>query len=230
MPPFDDVRVRRAVNLAVDRGLAVRSSGGEERAAASCQLLPPSFPGYRRYCPYEHDLRTARRLVAAAGADGTVVVWTSAWGEPAVRPVVSALRTLGFRVRLTLLPDDTYFDRLHTAGENVQAGFYGWMPNYVSAADFVVPFTCREARSGSANLSRFCDPGVERLAARARDLRATDQAAANAVWARVDRAITDLAPFVPLVNPRAAYFVSARVGNYQVNPTWGVILEQLWVR
>jgi hypothetical protein len=50
VPPFDDVRVRRAVNYAFDRPAFAQLLG--RSAAPTCQILPPNFPSYRRSCPY----------------------------------------------------------------------------------------------------------------------------------------------------------------------------------
>ncbi len=86
-PPFDDVRVRRAVNFAIDRA-AISASYGPGFARPTCQLRPPGTVGFRRYCPYTAapdgtgewkapDLARARRLVAASGTRGmSVTVWT----------------------------------------------------------------------------------------------------------------------------------------------------------
>jgi hypothetical protein len=41
--------------------------------------------------------------------------------------------------------------------------------------------------------------------------------------------VTDRAAWVPLVNPRAIDFLSARVGNYQHHPVLGLIADQLTV-
>ena len=52
VPPFNDVRIRRAVSYAIDRAAVVRALGGLDRARPTCQLLPPNFPGYQPYCPF----------------------------------------------------------------------------------------------------------------------------------------------------------------------------------
>jgi len=45
----------------------------------------------------------------------------------------------------------------------------------------------------------------------------------------VDRKVTDLAFWAPLVN-EGTRFVSARLGNYQFHPQWGILLDQAWVQ
>jgi YVTN family beta-propeller protein len=228
IPPFEDVRVRRALNYAVDRGvLAARFPGATARPA--CQVLPPNFPGYRLYCPYRHDPARAARLVSASGTRGAVVViLTPAIAEHLVSPVVVALRRLGYRARLRVVEDSRY-DPLASPG-SAQAGVIAWVPDYPSAAGVIPPLlSCRSVAAGT-NPSRFCDKGVDRMIERALHLQATDQRAANKLWARVDRMIVDRAPLVPMVTGQDAYFVSARVGNYQHHPLWGLLLDQLWVR
>ena len=60
-------------------------------------------------------------------------------------------------------------------------------------------------------------------------LEATDPSSAAAIWAAVDRGVTDDAPWVPLAVLTQVDFVSARVSNYQYNPAIGVLLDQLVV-
>lgn len=66
--PLDDVRVRRALSLAMDRDELVRLLAGGERPALS--LVPPVLPDYDPpWCP-PFDVEEARRLLAEAGYPG----------------------------------------------------------------------------------------------------------------------------------------------------------------
>jgi ABC-type transport system substrate-binding protein len=79
------------------------------------------------------------------------------------------------------------------------------------------------------NSSEFCSQQVEHRMQRALSLQTTDPARAGMAWAAVDRKIVDQAPAIGLLVPQGVDLVSKRVGNYQHNPVWGVILSQLWV-
>jgi hypothetical protein len=59
---------------------------------------------------------------------------------------------------------------------------------------------------------------------------AAQGAGAAALWASIDRRLTDLAPAVPLTTRRSVILVSERVGNVQHHPLYFTLLDQLWVR
>jgi peptide/nickel transport system substrate-binding protein len=80
------------------------------------------------------------------------------------------------------------------------------------------------------NFSEFCDPAIDREIARAQALQTTDPDAASRLWAKVDRDVTEKAPIVAYANAVVLEVKSARVRNYQYNPQWGTLLNQLWVR
>jgi ABC-type transport system substrate-binding protein len=86
-------------------------------------------------------------------------------------------------------------------------------------------FTC-DAADG---LTNYCDAAFDNLLNRARDLQATDPAAASRKWAEVDRTATDLALWCPLIN-EGSQFVSERVGNYQYSVSYSMLLDQAWVQ
>jgi peptide/nickel transport system substrate-binding protein len=240
VPPFDDVRVRRALNYAADRAGAVRVSARIAGGEPSCQILPPEFPGFRRYCPYTlhpgppgqweaPDLERARRLVADSGTSGAVVtVWVPDNHRGEGPLVAKLLRSLGYRPRLKRVGDRAY-DHLRPGDERhrAQAGLMSWFADWPAASNFIDTFfSCRSP----ANWSEFCDRRIDARIRRAIALQTTDPYLANQLWAALDAAIVDQAPFVPLVTLKQIDIVSKRVGNYQFHPKWGVFLDQLWVR
>ncbi len=235
--PFDDVRVRRALNLAIDRRAIVRIYGGRDAAAPTCQVLPAGIAGFRRYCPFTRrpradgvwtapDLPLARKLVAASGARGTrVTVW--GWSDDAtispavVRYTASVLRRLGFRTRVRIVSHASPGPLTESPIQLIPAGWLDTTPY-----NFLGPwFSC----NGAANAGFFCDPALDRTIRLARGLEAANPRAAASLWARADRAVVDQAAWVPLVNPRLIDFVSARVRNYQHHPYWGILADQLVV-
>jgi YVTN family beta-propeller protein len=230
VPPFDDVHVRRAVNLAFDQEAFTSRLGREY--VPTCQILPPNSPAYRPICPYAGrgitDLDAARRAVHRAGAAGTSVrVW---WPAPVAeqgRDVVSVLRSLGFRAQLKIQPRQAYFDSVHDPATRAQSGFYGWGIDFPSAAGFIPPaFGC----AAISNVARLCNGTIDAKMKRAAATQVQDPAAATALWQEVERDLLADAPIVPMYNRNHVGFVSERVGNYQYNPQWGVLLDQLWVK
>jgi peptide/nickel transport system substrate-binding protein len=244
VPPFDDVRVRRAVSYAADRAAFARAVGGPDRAQPTCQVLPPNFPGYRPYCPFtlrpgpsgvwsHPDPPKARRLVAASGTRGAkVTVWIPANRRPEGRLFVTLLSQLGYPARPKYLDNDPYYTEIGDPRQRIQAGVLSWQADFPAAWDFIAFFfRCPVQASGAnTNPSQFCDPGIDRQINRALALEATDPAAATSLWSRLDREVVDRAPMVPLVNPKQVDFLSSRVGNYEYNPQLGMLLDQLWVR
>jgi ABC-type oligopeptide transport system substrate-binding subunit len=121
-----------------------------------------------------------------------------------------------------------------TTRSDAQVGIFGWFADYQAGSAIFEPlFTCASytpLQPVNLNAAAFCDPAVDREITRATDLQLTNAAAANVAWARVDHEITTRAPWIPLVNTIGVDFLGARAQNYQRNPAFGILLDQLWVR
>jgi YVTN family beta-propeller protein len=239
--PFDDVRARRAVNFALDRGKYLRL-GGQSAGRPTCQVLPPNFPGYRPYCPYTldpsrsgwsaPDLAKARRLVRASGTTGAAVNiwWSTEFNQRRGRYIEQVLRSLGYRARLRVVPETEggYWEAIEAPGATWHLAGGGWFADYSAASTFMNLFECSSPRP--FNLGRFCDRAIDAKIRQTLRLQEQNPTAANASWAEIDRELVDKAPWVPLHTPYSRDFVSKRVGNYQHHPLWGALLGQLWVR
>ena len=109
----------------------------------------------------------------------------------------------------------------------VQAGPYAYVDDYPAPADFL---KLQLACGSPGNASHFCDPKLDQQMTRAGQLQSTDPAQAALLWERIDREMTDNAPWVPVLNDRRIDFLSRHVGNYQHHPQWGMLVDQLWLR
>jgi YVTN family beta-propeller protein len=246
-PPFDDARARRALNYAIDRNTIAQLA--TEGSRPTCQVLPPNFPGYRRYCPFTlpssdgawtaPDRARAAQLVDESGTAGaSVTIWVDRRmvGGRVGRYLKRLLGSLGYRPQLhESFPDPgtpgDYFSQLQQGARShhrrPQVAWVGAGAVYPAASSiFRGSFACRSR----FNYGGFCDPALEQRISRALKLEQTDRGAANRLWAELDREITDKALWVPLFNSYQADLVSKQVRNYQYNPQRGALLSQMWVR
>ena len=244
--PFDDVRVRRAVNFAVDRARLNELAGGLD--STTCQVLPSDLPGYRPYCPYTvnpneagtwtaPDVPKARSLVAASGTRGTsVAVTTVALPIPLAsgRYFVSLLRQLGYKASLRVVDRVRFPPFVADPRNRVQFGLSGWYADKLIPSNFLNPIlTCASFKPKSpsnGNLSEYCNPELDAKIKEAALLQNSEPTRANALWSEIDRTLVDQAVTLPWSAPRTRILVSARVGNYQTHALWGPLLDQIWVK
>jgi peptide/nickel transport system substrate-binding protein len=137
----------------------------------------------------------------------------------------SLLRRLGYRSSLLIPPTSDYFAAADAPPESVNIWWGGWVTDYLAPSAFIHPlFGCASA------FSPWCDRRIDAQIDRALAQQSSDPAAANALWERVDRRLTDAAAAIPLFNRQRLTLVSKRVENVQYHPLWGVMYDQLWVR
>jgi peptide/nickel transport system substrate-binding protein len=210
-------------------------------------MLPVGFPGYRPYCPYglrpsaagtatAPNLKAAARLVAASGTFGArVQVWAPEDHAAVARYVTKVLQRLGYRASAHVVAGHTsrYYDLIGEEGTRAQVGWSGWIRDFTSPGDFMLPlFTCAGISSNPAlttNYSRVCSAGLDRRIRAADALQQDDPVRAQAAWTAVDRRTVDQALAVPFGSDLDLTLLSQRTGDYQNNPEFGVLLDQLWV-
>jgi peptide/nickel transport system substrate-binding protein len=246
LKPFDNLKARQAVNLAIDRNALVKLYGGPNTATPTCQVLPPRFPGHQPYCPYSlnpgktwsaPDMVRAKQLVKESGTAGTPVTLIAqdiAADKQLGTYLQSVLNDLGYPATLKLLSNSVQFTYIQNTNNKVQVSLTTWYQDYPAPADFLdVLFSCASFRPGSdasINISGLCDKDLEADLAKAKAAGVTDPAGAEAMWAAIDRKVVDLAPAAVLFNLKQIDFVSKRVGNYIFSGEFNFLFQLAWVK
>ena len=213
--PFNDLRVRQAINYAVDPEALNRIFGG--RLHPTQQVLPPGMPGHQEFKLYPGpDLDRAKQLIAEANpADRNITVWTN--DEPDRRRIGEyyhdLLRQLGFNATLKVIAGDVYYTTIgNLSTPDLDTGFASWYQDFPHPDDFFRPLLHGDSilPTNGNNFSRVNIPEQnakldELLTQQLGDGGVEDQ------YATMDRAYMEQAVWVPYGNEQFATFVSERM-------------------
>ncbi|MDX6625432.1 MAG: peptide/nickel transport system substrate-binding protein [Solirubrobacterales bacterium] len=223
-PPFDDVKVRQAVNYAVDSAALERIFAGQLEGLQ--QILPPNMPGHEPFVLYPHDMAKAKAMVRQADpADRKISVWTNSFGpnKEAGEYYESVLGELGFEPTLKILTPDNYFTVIgNLSTPNLDTGFANWLEDYPHPSDYFATQLIGAAiqPTNNSNWAQFDDPPLTRKVERlGRELLGPKQ---EAEYAALDKAYMRQAPWAPFGTLTFSTFVSDAVNLDKV--IWSPIL------
>jgi peptide/nickel transport system substrate-binding protein len=242
---ISDVRVRQAVNYAIDKAAyrdALSGRFGPAGEVASTILAPGSL-GYRHYDLYptpggRGDPAKAMALLAKAGYPNGLTLGfttTSTSGFAAGRkPIEASLAKAGIRPKVKVYQPQYLWEKgvgVPSKRLEHQLGQSAWCPDFVgdNARGMVGPlFDGRLDPAVGGNFSEYSNPAVNRLIDRA--LAEPDRDRRAAMWAAIDQRIMRDAPVVPLVWNNQSYFWASRVHGWRYDPwTAGPDLTAVWL-
>ncbi|MFH1756379.1 MAG: ABC transporter substrate-binding protein [Candidatus Latescibacterota bacterium] len=213
--PLKDVRVRRALNMAVDvdRIIEVLAAGEAVRAAGS---VPPTLRGFLERPAYPYDPRAALELLREAGyADGFALeIWQrdSPEGNRILEAVQGYLGQVGVEVRL-VKREWSAFKEAVSRGK-VDAFFLDWYADYPDAENFLYPLFHSVNSGGGGNRSFFADSRVDSLIELSQ--RTVRDSLSYELYSRVDSLVHAQAPWIYLYFPKLFEAVSQDVTGYEI--------------
>lgn len=217
--PLNNVKVRQAVNHAIDKDRIVQILNG--RADAANQPLPPSMPGYDTgYKGFAYDVEKAKALLAEAGlANGfSTELWTSNTDpNPRIaQSIQEDLAKVGIKASIKSLAQANVIE----AGSSgkapmVWSGGMAWIADFPDPSNFWGPILgCGGAVPGGWNWSQYCNKTLDAEAVKADAM--TDPAKADErqkLWGSVFTKAMDEAPWVPIFNEKRITMKSSRLGG-----------------
>jgi peptide/nickel transport system substrate-binding protein len=224
-PPFDDLRVRQAVNYALDPAALERIYGGMMKGVQ--QILPAAMPGHKTIHPYPYDLKKARELIAAADPpEREVTVFTDDYApnKQAGEYYESVLREIGLKPSLKVVPAANYTTIIgNESTPDLDTGWAAWYMDYPHPNDYFAPQLSGESilPTLSSNYSRFDDPAItKKIAQLGTEPLGPEQEAA---YAKLDQETMAQAPWAPFGTAEMITFVSSGIDleKLVVSPVFG---------
>ncbi|MGF6230574.1 ABC-type transport system substrate-binding protein [Inquilinus ginsengisoli] len=218
--PFDDVRVRQAVNMAINKDRIIRIING--RAKPANQPLPPSMPGYAAdYKGYTYDVEGAKKLMADAGQGAgftTDLYVANTDPQPRIAQAIQQdLAQIGIKAEIKALAQANV---IAAGGDEKQStmiwsGGMAWIADFPDPSNFYGPILgCGGAVPGGWNWSWYCNADLDKRAAEADAIADPAKAAEReAKWRDIFLDVMKDAPWAPVFNEQRYTIRSERMGG-----------------
>jgi dipeptide transport system substrate-binding protein len=229
--PFDDVRVRRAINMAIDK-TSIISAVYQGAGIVAKNPVPPTLWSYNdEIKDYPYDVAQAQRLLVEAGyPEG---FQSELWYMPVSRPynpngkriaemIEADLSKIGIRLKLVTAEWNEYRTKLQ-AGEAPMA-LYGWTGDNGDPDNFLhVLLGCTAARVGGNNIAKWCQKDFDTLVTKAKFI--ADRSERERLYRQAQVIFKAEAPWVPIAH--SVVFMAARRGvtGFRMDPLGRHIFE-----
>lgn len=228
-PPFDDVRVRRAVNYAVNKEPIVKLVY-QGRADPAYGPLPPEQWGYHKPdALYGYEPTRARDLLAEAAAEGrfdpnrTHVLYVPVSPRPYLpeperigRVLQTNLAEVGIQTRIVVQSFGAHLASVQKGEHDLC--LLGWVGDNGDPDNFLYTLLDQDntVPGLARNVSFFKDPFVHGLLVQAQESESREER--EALYARAQQLIAEEAPWVPLAHAKITVASRADIGGVIVNP------------
>jgi ABC-type transport system substrate-binding protein len=232
-PAFQSVKVRQAVNYAIDRPAMLRV-GGLLAGKRTDQILPPSMRGFRDAKLYPikgADPAKAKQLAGGASSNVTILHTTSASSVARGQILQFNLKQMGLNPTLKPQP---FGVAIKTAGDKkgeFDAFLIGWLADYPDPFDFVNVLMDGNNIQDSNN-SNYAYLNIAKYN---QAMNAAARLSGNPRYEAYGKLDVDLmknaAPWAPMYNGNTREFIGARLTNYIYHPVYaGAVLNALAIK
>lgn len=216
-PPLDDVRVRRALSLAIDRTTLARTVLQGSRAPAF-SLTPPGISGYTARATAKSDFAAARRLLAEAGhakGDGLPVFELQCRTDeiqPQLAEALQAMWQQEIGVRIVIAPSEqkTWLQNQQT--RNYAIAISSWVADIPDPGNFLGLFVT----DGGYNWTGWADGSYDQLLAEAAPV--SDSAQRGELYQRAESLLLEAAPIAPIFFGAQTYLLDPAVKGWPPAP------------
>ena len=223
--PFNKLKVRQAVNMAIDRkAMQTLVWGGLGQATQN--VLPPTYPSYKKLNLYPRNVTKAKQLITQAGAKGAQVkVWTRNVSDAvtAATYYTNVLNQIGLNASLTILPRSTYYTTIGNVNTHAQTGWARWLEDYPHPLDWfdVLLNGNRITNQDNNNFAWYSNKKTNKEIEQLKKQPLLTPTV-NAKWATVEKQIMQQAPWAPWSNRVFPEFFTKQIGCIHIQRLYGI--------
>jgi ABC-type transport system substrate-binding protein len=232
MEPLDNLKVRQAINYAINKDKIVKLLHGMAKPVNG--VLPSTMPGYNpNLSGYPFDPAKARQLLAASGhADGiSFKLWyvsEDATEASEASAIQYDLAQAGMKAELNPVAYATLVDSMGRR-KAVQCSLSGWSQDYPDPSDFLDTLFngSRITDEGCQNSSFYNSPKVNQLLAEA--AACPDPARRLGIYEAAEQAVVEDAPVAPLYQPFTYLLRQPWLQGARLHPVLYYRFERMWM-
>ncbi|GIJ48303.1 ABC transporter substrate-binding protein [Virgisporangium aliadipatigenens] len=221
-PGLQDLKVRQAIQYAVDKKAFQVASGGTVGGDIATTLITQGIAGRQQFDLYpadpSGDVAKAKQLIAETGRPAptlTLLVENGATDVSQAQAIQQGLVRAGFTVNIKTADEEAVTAETTGANADYDLTLASWQPDFPSANGNIQPlFESTEVGNGGYNKSRYVNGEVDALIKQATG--ETDPARAQGLWAQADKRILQDAPVVPLIYTKNSFLHGSNVQNFFV--------------
>ncbi|PCJ56518.1 MAG: peptide ABC transporter substrate-binding protein [Candidatus Hydrogenedentota bacterium] len=228
--PFDDVRIRRALAMAVDRDAITTNilHGGETSGES---LTPKNVNGYTANAAVHFDPEGAKALLAEAGyPDGEgfptfEILYNTAEKHKIIAVAIQQMwkQTLGIDVQIVNQDWKVYLSSTSNDTMNYDVARAGWIGDFVDPVNFLECFTTGNGNNRTGWSNAEYDALIEESA------RTADEAARFELFQQAEAILTEEMPLIPIYHYTRPFLIGPEVKNFQPNLLGYVPYHTLWL-
>ncbi len=223
-PPLSDIRVRKAVNMAIDRQ-RILNTVFEKRGVPASGPIPPGLwknnALSRMAAGYSYDPKRAKELIREAGAEGaSIKIYITA--DPEVLDIVEVIQNylakVGIRAPIIQL-DWSAFKHAVNEGEP-DAFWLSWWADYPDPENFLFPLFHSGSVGSAGNRTRCLDPELDRLIETAQ--RTMDERQRYRLYRQAEDRVIQNAPWVFMWHRGDYYVIQPWVKDFKIYPIYSI--------
>jgi len=221
-PPYDDRRVRRAIQLSVDNAVVLQLGFGGAGTVAENHHVAPIHPEYAKLPPFERNAAESRRLLTEAGRMDTefeVISIDDDYRRNTTDAIAAQMRDAGIKVKRTIIPGSSFWNNWTT---------YPFSTTNWNMRPLGVQVLALAYRTGAAwNESGFSDPEFDEKLGRALATPSTEER--RQIMAELQKILQDSGVLIQSYWQALYNHSAPHVRGYAKHPTHEMHLEEVWL-